>query len=237
MTLFKQIAILVTLLYFVLASIIVANDFKNAGIFMQGQLKTTAQDMATTLGIAISNHPSGNEPSTLEVLFNSVFDSGYYSNIELISVDGKVIHKKTQSIEINGVPEWFVNLVSLKAATGSTQVIKGWSQLGQLNLTIHPGFAYSSLYQTLVSTIKWFFGFFAVAILLLWVLLRYLLLPLTRVREQADSIHNNKFVLQDSIPVTLELRSVVIAMNRMVSKIQSVFSEQEKTLDEYQNML
>jgi len=237
MTLFKQIAILVTLLYFVLASIIVANDFKNAGVFMQGQLETTAQDMVTTLGIAISNHPSGDEPSTLEVLFNSVFDSGYYSNIELISVDGNVIHKKTQSIAINGVPEWFINLVSLKAATGSTQVIKGWSQLGQLNLTIHPGFAYSSLYQTLVSTIKWFCGFFVVAIILLWILLRYLLLPLTRVRDQADSIHNNKFVLQDNIPVTLELRSVVIAMNRMVSKIQSVFSEQEKTLDEYQNML
>ena len=237
MTLFKQIAILVTLLYFVLASIIVANDFKSVGVFMQGQMETTAQDMATTLGISISNHPSGDEPSTLEVLFNSVFDSGYFTSIELISVEGEVIHKKTQSISIDGVPEWFVNLVSLKAATGSTQVIKGWSQLGRLNLTIHPGYAYSSLYQTLVSTVKWFIGFFVVAIILLWLLLHYLLLPLKLVRNQADSIHNNKFVLQDNIPVTLELRSVVVAMNRMVSKIQSVFNEQEKTLNDYQNLL
>ncbi len=237
MTLFKQIAILVTLLYFVLASIIVVNDFKNSGVYMQGQLQTSAQDMATTLGIAISNHPSGDEPSTLEVLFNSVFDSGYYTKIELISVEGKTIHEKTQSITIDGVPDWFVNFVSLKAASGSTQVIKGWNQLGQLNLTIHPGFAYTSLYKTLVATVKWFVGFFVVAIILLWVLLHYLLSPLQQVKNQADSIHNNKFVLQENVPSTLELKSVVIAMNRMVTKIQSVFSEQEKTLGDYQTML
>ncbi len=237
MTLFKQIALLVTLLYFILASIIVVNNFKNAGIYMQGQLQTTAQDMATTLGIAISNHPSGNEPTTLEVLFNSVFDSGYYTRISLISVDGKLIHEKTQNIEIQGVPNWFVHLASLKASSGSTQVIKGWSQLGQLNLTLHPGYAYSSLYQTLVTTLKWFIGFFIVSIILLWVLLHYLLRPLQMVKKQADSIHNNQFVLQDDIPSTQELKSVVIAMNRMVSKIKSVFTEQEKTLGDYQTLL
>lgn len=237
MTLFKQIALLVTFLYFILASIIVINDFKSASDFMQGQLTTTAQDMATTLGISISNHPSGDEPSTLEVLFNSVFDSGYYTNIELISVDGEVIHKKTQTIEVQGVPNWFVRFLSLKPTSGSTQVIKGWNQLGQLNLTLHPGFVYSGLYQTLVSTMKWFTGFFIVSIVLLWLLLHYLLLPLKHVKKQADSIHNNKFILQEKLPATLELKSVVIAINRMVSKLQRVFTEQEKTLENYQNLL
>lgn len=237
MTLFKQIAILVTLLYFILASIILVNDFKNTSVFMQGQLKTTAQDMATTLGISISNHPSGNEASTLEVLFNSVFDSGYYTKIELVSVENTIIHSKTQDTKIEGVPEWFVDFIALEQASGTTQVIKGWSQLGQLSLTLHPGFAYSGLYQTLKSTIKWFVGIFVISIILLWMLLHYLLLPLQLVKKQADSIHNNKFVLQDKVPATLELKSVVVAMNRMVEKIHSVFLEQEKTLNDYQTLL
>ncbi|NIO39279.1 MAG: hypothetical protein GTO41_03185, partial [Burkholderiales bacterium] len=55
-----------------LLMIIVLTDLRRTGDFQQGQLQTTAQDMATTLGIAISTLPDGNDPATLEVLFNAV---------------------------------------------------------------------------------------------------------------------------------------------------------------------
>jgi predicted ArsR family transcriptional regulator len=93
MTLFKQIALLVSTVFLVLLLIIVMNDLSRTGSFQQGQLRTTAQDMATTLGIAISNLPEGDDQATLEVLFNAVFDSGYYTRIELIGVDGQTIHQ------------------------------------------------------------------------------------------------------------------------------------------------
>lgn len=237
MTLFKQIALLVSLMFLLLTSVIVINDFKRTGTFLQGQLQTTAQDMATTLGIAISNSATGADEASLEVLFNSVFDSGYYSSIELISVDGNVIQKKSQKIEIEGIPGWFLKLIPLQAAQGSTQVMQGWSQLGQLKLTLHPGYAYSGLYEALSSTLQWFVILFFTAIALLWLMLRYLLMPLKRVQEQADSIHNNQFVQQKKIPGTLELKSVVNAMNQMVVKVQSIFQDQEKTLNHYQQLL
>ena len=102
MTLFKQIALLISTIFLVLLLIIVLNDLTRTSSFQQGQLQTTAQDMATTLGIAISNLPEGGDQATLEVLFNAVFDSGYYTKIELVAVEGQVIHQKSQDLNIAG---------------------------------------------------------------------------------------------------------------------------------------
>ncbi len=237
MTLFKQIAILVSTVFLILLLVIVFNDLARTGKFQQGQLKTTAQDMATTLGIAISNLPEGDDQATLEVLFNSVFDSGYYTLIELVAVDGQIIHRKSQDLDIAGVPDWFFGLVSLEPARGTTQVMKGWTQLGQLNLEVHPGFAYSNMYQALVSALRWFAFLFVISMITLWLVLRYVLEPLQRVKDQADAIHDNKFVQQEKIPVTVELKRVVEAMNLMVSKVQGIFDDQEKTLSQYQQLL
>ena len=237
MTLFKQIALLISTMFLVLLLIIVLNDLTRTSSFQQGQLQTTAQDMATTLGIAISNLPEGGDQATLEVLFNAVFDSGYYTQIELVAIDGQVIHQKSQDLDIAGVPDWFLRLVPLEPARGTTQVMKGWTQLGQLSLVIHPGFAYSTMYQALVSALRWFVLLFVASMILLWLVLRYLLKPLQRVQAQADAIHINKFVQQKEIPTTVELKSVVKAMNLMVAKVQSIFDDQEKTLSRYQQLL
>jgi diguanylate cyclase (GGDEF)-like protein len=237
MTLFKQIAILVSTVFLILLLVIVFNDLARTSKFQQGQLKTTAQDMATTLGIAISNLPEGDDQATLEALFNSVFDSGYYTLIELVAVDGQIIHRKSQDLDIAGVPDWFFGLVSLEPTRGTTQVMKGWTQLGQLNLEVHPGFAYSNMYQALVSALRWFAFLFVVSMIVLWLVLRYLLEPLQQVKNQADAIHDNKFVQQEKIPATIELKRVVEAMNLMVSKVKGIFDDQEKTLSEYQQLL
>ena len=237
MTLFKQIALLVSTMFLVLILIIVLNDLARTGNFQQGQMQTTAQDMATTLGIAISNLPEGDDAATLEVLFNAVFDSGYYTRIELIGVDGNTIHRKSQALVIDGVPEWFLGLVPLHTARGSTQVMKGWTQLGQLELEMHPGFAYSTMYQALVSALRWFALLFIASLAILWLVLRYLLEPLQKVKQQAEAIHSNQFVTQQKLPATVALKSVVEAMNLMVSKVKSIFDDQEKTLERYQQLL
>ena len=237
MTLFKQIALLVTLVFLALASVIVINELNRTREFMQGQMQSTAQDMATTLGIVISNLPDSEDKASLETLFNAVFDSGYYSRIELMSVDKQSIHQKSQQVSVEGVPDWFIQLIPLNQAVGSIQVMQGWTQLGRLEITLHPGFAYSKLYQSLISTAKWFGLMFLVALILLWVVLQYLLLPLKRVMEQADAIQNNRFVQQDVLPKTVDLKRVVEAMNNMVSKVQGIFNDQQQSLSKFQKLL
>ncbi len=237
MTLFKQIALLVTLGFLLITGILLANNFQQNARFLQGQMQTTAQDMATTLGIAISNLPGGDDPATLETLFNAVFDSGYYSLIELIGVDGRVIQSKGQRIQVEGVPQWFIDALPLQPAQGVTTVMKGWSQLGRLRVVLHPGYFYGSLYRALIDTLKWFALLFLVSILLLWLLLHALLRPLQRVREQADALSQNRFILQEPVPRTRELKSVVEAMNRLSQRMQTLFDEQQRNLDRYNRLL
>ncbi len=237
MTLFKQIALLVTLVFLLMSAILLANNFQQNARFLQGQMQSSAQDMATALGIAISNLPDGEDPATLETLFNAVFDSGFYSLIELIGVDGRVIQTKGQRIQIEGVPQWFIDWLPLKPAEGVTTVMKGWTQLGRLRLVLHPGYFYSSLYEALIGTLKWFALLFLLSMALLWLLLHVLLRPLKKIREQADAIAHNRFELQHRIPRTPELKSAVIAMNRLSERMQSLFDEQQRNLDRYARLL
>lgn len=236
MTLFKQIALLVSLVFFMIVVTTIVGDIRRSSSLFEGQMQTSAHDMATMLGIAISN--SGPEPdvATYETLFNAVFDSGYYSSIILVSTEGMLIHKKDRDLEVQGVPDWFINMVPLDSATGVTQVMKGWVPLGHLRLTLHPGYVYTSLYKNLEANLLWFGLLFLIGITVLWLLLHQLLKPLQVVREQADAIHRNEFVKQTSIPRTVELRSVVEAMNRMVEKVHVVFDDQEITLARYQKL-
>jgi len=237
MTLFKQIALLVTLVFLLIVVATTVGDFRRSGSFLEGQLQTSAQDMATTLGIAISSSATSSDVATYETLFNAVFDSGYYSSIELVAPDGTVIHRKERMLEIQGVPDWFISMVPLWPATGKTQVMQGWVPLGTLQLTLHPGYVYANLYENLEVTLIWLVVLFSFGMLLLWLFLHKLLMPLNEVKKQADAIHKNQFVIQPKIPRTVELRAVVVAMNRMIEKVHTVFDDQDETLTRYQKLL
>jgi len=237
MTLFKQIALLISSVLLVLLLVVIANDLSNTGKVQQELLNAMSRDMAATLGIAIDNLPNGEDQSALKSLIDSAFESGYYTRIELISPSGETIHQISRPSTVKGVPAWFADAVSLKGATGSVPVTQGSIQLGSLNLEVNPGYAYRSSYQSLISTLGWFVLFFAISLALLWILLHRLLKPLQMVKQQADAIHNNQFVQQERLPTTIELKTVVEAMNFMIARVQGVFDEQERTLNRYQQLL
>ena len=237
MTLFKQISILVTLAFLGLFVLVEVGNIQQSGKFLRGQLQTTAQDTATVLGISISTTGSSEDKAALDTLFSAVFDSGYYSQIRLVTMEGVVFHEKQRKLEMQSVPDWFIKAVPLSSAKGSAEVISGWVPFGKIELTLHPGFAYANLYSSLKTSLIWFSLLFLVALSLLWFLLHILLKPLREVNKQANAIHENKFIQQTALPKTLELRRVVEAMNRLISKVQNVFEDQEKTLSRYQSLL
>ncbi len=237
MTLFKQISILVTLAFICLFVLVEIDNIQQSGKFLRGQLQTTAQDTATVLGISISTTGSGEDIAALDTLFNAVFDSGYYSDIRLVAMDGSVIHQKQRTLEIDEVPNWFIKAVPLFSATGKAEVIQGWLPFARLEITLHPGFAYANLYSSFITSLTWFSLLFFIALSLLWFMLHVLLKPLREIDKQASAIHENKFIQQTSLPKTLELRRVVEAMNRLIVKVQNVFEDQEQTLSRYQSLL
>ncbi len=237
MTLFKQIALVVTMGILVLLTLISWDNFRRSSDFVEVQMQTAAQDVATTLGIAISTTGSGTDVAALETFFNAMFDSGYYSQIRLVDATGNIVHAKQRELSIDDIPDWFIELVPLSPALGTAQIRQGWVNLGTLEVTVHPALAYAELYENLRSSLLWFTALFFAILAVLWFDLHVLLKPLKRVREQARAINENQFIKQSSIPKTLELRSVVEAMNHMTDKVQHIFREQEAALAKYQTQI
>ncbi len=240
MTLFRQIALLISMILLILFLLISMDTFHQSSKYLNGQLRTTAQDTATVLSIAISSINQEDQQvkeGNLDSLFSAVFDSGYYSNIRLISDEGKTIYEKKRKLNIQGIPNWFINFFSLEKATGTAQVMQGWVSLGRLEVTLHPGFAYANIFHNLKATLLWFVSLFLVILILLWYLLHITLKPLKEMYVQANAIHDNQFIQQARLPKTRELRRVVQAVNRMISKVQSVFENEERTLKSYHELL
>lgn len=237
MTLFKQIALIVSMGVLVLLTLISMDNFQRTSHFLESQMQTSAQDVATTLGIAISTTNSGNDEAALEAYFNAMFDSGYYSRIQLLRPDNSVIHIKERSLSVDSIPDWFMELVPLEPAIGQASIRQGWVALGTLEVTVHPALAYAELYENIKRSLAWFALLFFLILCVLWFDLHVLLRPLKKVKEQAEAIHENRFITQSKLPKTIELRSVVVAMNHMVGKVQAIFNDQEQTLARCQTLI
>ena len=236
MTLFRQIALLFALGYLVAMLILGWNDFNKSTRIMQGQMETAAQDMATTAGIAISSLLRNGDAVAVDTVFSAIFDSGYYSTLKLVTSEGEVLASRSQELRVPDVPDWFVSLVEIEPARGETQVANGWVPYGTLSVTLHPGYAYARLYDNLRSLLVWLLALSLLGVGVLWWLLYRLLAPLRATVAQADAICENRFVRQERLPRTRELRHVVEAINRMVGKVQQVWDEQAETLQRYHDM-
>ncbi len=237
MTLFKQIAILVTMGFILLLGLVCLDNLNQATTLLRGQMKTTAQDTATVLAISISTTKSNEDGAALETLFNAVFDSGYYSQIRMTSPDGVVIEEKQRSLSVKNVPDWFVDTVRLETAVGRADVMRGWMPVGSIEISLHPGYAYAVLYQRMVSTLLWFFCVSLLVLALLWFALHRILKPLHSIALQAEGIQKNNFTLQTEMPRTKELKEVVSAMNRLTRSVKSNFEDQQAIWSRYQSLL
>lgn len=237
MTLFRQIAIFVSILFLILAGSILWSSLLQYTQYTQGQIQSTADDMATNLGVTIANTVDGSDVAAIETLFNTIFDSGYYARLELESPQGDLISSRKRPVIVRDVPQWFVDALPLQPATGITTIMQGWAPLGTLRITLHPGFAYAGMYDTLRSLLLWLALILPVGLLLLWQLLRLLLRPLDTLEHQAEAVEENRFYIQKKLPKTRELRHVSATMNRMVRKMESIFNEQARTLSLYHDAL
>lgn len=189
------------------------------------QLRSHAQDAATALALSMTPHVD--DPVMLELLVNSIFDSGYFSSIRIVSIaDGQPIVERSSNIVTEQVPDWFAALVDLPAQGGDALIMRGWEQAARVEVISHPAFALAKVWDSTVATLYWLLGCGVVSALLGGWLLRSQLRPLDRMVEQAQAITRREFVTLPELPRTPELRRVVQAMNQMVAKLQALFAEE-----------
>jgi len=237
MTLFKQIAAIFAFSLLIILGTVMWLNFKTANDFVQGQLLSTAEDTATSLGLSLSPVADYDDTSTMETMINAIFDRGYYESITLIDLDGNVLLEKKQPVVVKDIPAWFIDFIALQTPLATTQISTGWTMFGELSVRAHPGHAYMQLWQTLIEIGK-SFAMLSVAILaLLYFLLKIILRALVRVEEQALAINENDFIVQDKIPFTTEFKNVVIAMNSMIVKVKEIFDKEAESLRKYHEVL
>ncbi|WP_223536578.1 cyclic di-GMP receptor LapD [Pseudomonas sp. GL-B-16] len=189
------------------------------------QLRAHAQDAATALGLSLTAQVD--DPAIMELMVSSIFDSGYFSSIRVIRLkDQQTLVERTAPTKVDGVPDWFVNLVDLRPEGGDALIMRGWEQLARVEVLSNPQFALAKLWDSTLGSLIWLLlcGLFS-AVIGGWMLRRQFR-PLDSMVRQAEAISKREFLSLPKLPRTPELKRVVLAMNQMVEKLKTLFVEE-----------
>ena len=117
MTLYRQLFIGISLLFFVLLAGVQAIYLANSRSQLQAQLSSQAQDTATALALRLAVLGSLSDQLLVETTVNPVFDRGYFREISVVSVDGRVVVRKVLPPAQGDVPAWFTALLPIETHT------------------------------------------------------------------------------------------------------------------------
>ena len=228
MTLFKQIALMLSLFLLIILTTVLVLNFQSANKGVQERLYEDAKNTATSLSLSLGS--ANGELSMMSTMINANFDSGNYRNITLVDVEQNTLYERKSESEIRDVPQWFTNVVNLKAPLAYANVSAGWSQVGILSVQSDTTYAYKQLYKILINLLVSFGIIAGISLIILNFLLHAILRPLQEVQKQAAAVIRNQFITQEKIPYTKEFKDVVLGMNNMVSKVKAMFDKGNEEL-------
>ncbi|MDD2789709.1 MAG: LapD/MoxY N-terminal periplasmic domain-containing protein [Sulfurimonas sp.] len=234
MTLFKQIAILLSLFLLIVLGTVLTLNFKSANESVSQRLYEDAKNTASSLSLSLGG--ANGDLSMMSTMINANFDSGNYISISLVDVDNAVLYERTIESSYSAAPKWFLGLVTLEAPVASANVSAGWSQVGILHVQSDVSYAYTELYTILKSLLISFGVLAAVALTLLNLLLVAVLKPLKGVQKQAEAVIRNEFIIQADIPYTKEFKDVVLGMNTMVTRVKAMFDKGNRELQQQKEL-
>lgn len=235
MTLSRQMMFVMSMIVLLLLATAMYVNYKNAEGFIKDQLHSNAANTASSLGVALS-HVNGDRAME-ETLINAVFDSGYYEEIVLSDIDGKVIFHSREPVRVHGIPSWFIENVHLESSEAVVPLSRNWQLVGDLKIRGHRGHAYEEIWQAFKEMVVGFVILGLVALVGIYLFLKMVLLPLKRVREQAEAVIQKRFIFQDKLPKTIEMRDVVMAMNLLVKKVKTIYEKEAKAIADYNRLL
>ena len=234
MTLSKQLIIIISIVFAILFVGTLMVSINNMRAYLTQQLESHAQDTASSLGLSLTPHFKNKDFPLMNSMVDAIFDRGYYQEINIKAIDGTPLIERKSKMDIEGVPAWFINSISLNTPQALSTISSGWKQAARVTVRSHPGYAYLELWNNTVETFTWFLLSFTGAIISFIIVLRYILLPLKLVEQQALSITRREFPILKLIPKTRELKRVVVAMNKMSAKVKKMLTEQTDTIERVQ---
>jgi diguanylate cyclase (GGDEF)-like protein len=234
MTLFKQIALMLSIFLLIILATVLILNFQSANKGVQDRLYDDAKNTATSLSLSLGS--ANGDLSMMSTMINANFDSGNYSLISLVDVENRALYSRKIESDITAVPKWFISLIELQAPIAHANVSAGWSQVGILSVQSDATYAYKQLYAILIDLLISFTIIALVGLVTLNLLLHAILKPLKEVQKQAAAITRNEFIIQSKIPYTKELADVVLGMNTMVSKVKAMFDKGNEELKAHKEL-
>ncbi|MDY0365949.1 MAG: LapD/MoxY N-terminal periplasmic domain-containing protein [Arcobacteraceae bacterium] len=235
MTLYKQIAILVSLIFVILFFTIMSVSFSITKESAQKELYENAQNSVTSLSISITN--TDTSIANIETMINAVFDNGNYESIVYKDGNGIVVYERLLEEKIQIVPSWFENLTTLNIPVAKSTLSSGWQVIGTLEIISDKEVVYMQLYGIMTQVLKYLVVLCIVFLIFLGFMIHLILRPLNEIEQQAIAVMNDEFIIQERQPWTKEFRILTATINKMVKKFESIFKTASSTLSENKELL
>ncbi len=231
MTLTKQMWIAITLvitLTFVSGFLVSSISARN---YYQEQLRVKNIDNATSIALTLT--PMEKDPTTIELVLASQFDTGHYSRISLVGAEGEELVIKESEFTESIVPNWFKKIIGFDIPVGVAQIQDGWNQYATVYVESQSDYALAALWRVFIWLLFWFSLIALVCGAIGSVLMRLVNKPLGLVVEQAEALGERRFIRSEE-PKTLEFKRLVKAMNRLTERVHGMLDAEAKKLSEVQ---
>ena len=196
--------------------------------YLQTQLGLKNADTAQALAMTLSQQKG--DPTGMELVIASQFDTGHYERIAL-QAGGKTLVERRSDRRAAQAPDWFVRWLGIEPAPGVALVSDGWKQVGRIEVRSHASFVHDELWRGSLKTLALLGLLAAGAGGLAWFGVRRIRRPLDLTVQQATAITERRFV-SVSEPAVPELRNVTRAMNTMVARLKTMFDEQSAQVEQ-----
>jgi len=233
MTLFNQINSLLFALFLLVMSSLVYFQFTETKAFMVNQMESDLNNTVTSLSLMLKPHLETGDKATVDTLVNVIFEGGFYKEVQLTWLADQKKQLWENSITLNKVPQWFIDLNLFETQSKEVTITSGWLQLATLKVESNPAIGYRELWRIMNDTLMILAALFLISVAALRLRLKIILKPLYEVAQHARDVSQRKFHPDMTLPSTSELKEVVGAINSMSAQLKQVFS----TLDEEVNNL
>ncbi|WBA10006.1 EAL domain-containing protein [Salinivibrio kushneri] len=231
MTLFNQIFSWMLVIFFCIVLAVFGIELNTTRNFLLNQQTSDVNNTVNSMGLALAPYLESDDKVAAESVINAFFDGGFYRevNLTLLSDNSEIIRE--YPVQIQGVPQWFIDLDIFPVITEKQTITSGWMQLAEVEVVAHPGYAYKQLWKSFVQLGTIMAIIFLVASVIIGWQLQRSLRPLARITAKAGEIAKNKFGDPIPLPPTTELKTVVNAINVMTDQLKNYFEQQAKEAD------
>lgn len=232
MTLHKKLVAGMLAIFLLLIGAVFAIEFTTTRNFLVQQQRSEMNNTLNTVGLALAPYLEERDKVAVESVINALFDGSSYSVVKLAYLESNEEIVRSYPVVASGVPDWFINLNLLTKLHDQRVVTSGWLQLAEIEIISHPGNAYEQLWAALKHLISAFLSAFLLGLVLIYLMLKRSLKPLSLIIEKMEEIAHNRFGNPLDIPTTKDLIPVVNGINLMSKQLESSFKSQAKEAEQ-----